>query len=191
MIKSTRPAITAKTIGLSDLIGVWRLESFITKVATMEPVYPLGHKPQGLLIYTADAFVSVQMMRRGRTAISSDAWRIGVESESEKVAGGYIGYCGTYLFDEGAATVCHMPEIALAPNLIGEQLARSVSLDQELLTLTVVNSQEEGASVETSLRWRKLDRDAEKSPLSSITPGSPATGCQPTMCFASRNLRNQ
>ena len=156
MFNNARPATTAKTILAASLIGVWSLENFTNTVAAMEPVHPLGHRPQGQLIYTPDGFVSVQMMRRGRPAIPSDEWSVGVASDHEEVARGYIGYCGTYVLDEGAATVCHMPDIAFVPNLIGEHLERSITLGEDQLTLTVVNSQRDGTSVETRLCWRRL-----------------------------------
>jgi hypothetical protein len=156
MFNNARSATTAKAILAANLIGVWSLESFTNTAAAVEPAHPLGHKPQGQLIYTSDGFVSVQMMRRDRPAIVSGDWSVGIECEYEKVASGYIGYCGTYVLDEGEATVCHIPNIALVPNLIGEQLKRSITLLKDQLSLTVVSSQEKGASIETRLCWRRL-----------------------------------
>lgn len=169
MFNNTHPASTAKTILAGDLIGVWSLESFTNTVAAMEPVHPLGYKPQGILIYTSDGFVSVQMMRRDRPAIASDEWSVVDESEHEEVPSGYIGYCGTYLLDESAATVSHIPDIALVPNLIGEQLKRSITLLKDELSLTVVNSQDEGTSMETRLCWRRLGPSRQEALLTVVT----------------------
>ena len=57
----------------SPFVGVWTLESFTEQSGSSEELNPLGAAPVGFLIYTADGFVSAQLMRRDRKALGTDS----------------------------------------------------------------------------------------------------------------------
>jgi hypothetical protein len=49
-----------------QLIGAWKLVSHVEKpVVGSEPVYPMGEKLEGIMIYAPDSYVSVHIMRPG------------------------------------------------------------------------------------------------------------------------------
>jgi N-ethylmaleimide reductase len=58
----------------SQLIGVWALVSYTDEQPNREDTYPFGPQPQGFLIYTADGFVSAQLMKPDRPAFQSPDW---------------------------------------------------------------------------------------------------------------------
>jgi hypothetical protein len=65
----------------SQLIGVWALVSYSDEQPGREDAHPFGPEPQGFLIYTADGFVSAQLMRPRRPAFCSSDWHHGTLQE--------------------------------------------------------------------------------------------------------------
>jgi hypothetical protein len=127
----------------SQLIGVWSLVSLTEEREGREDTFPLGEKPEGFLIYTADGFISAQLMRPGR----SD----GQEAESD-----YLAYCGSYDVDEEGGTVTHVPIVSLIPSWIRERQIRRIAISGENLTLqTPAVSGEDGSCFHYRLEWQK------------------------------------
>jgi hypothetical protein len=83
--------------------------SYTDEQSGREDILPFGPDPQGFLIYTADGFVSAQLMRAGRPAFHSLDWHQGTPEEYQACGIGYIAYCGTYEVVEKKATVTHVP----------------------------------------------------------------------------------
>jgi Lipocalin-like domain len=156
---------TPSLIVTTDLVGAWSLESYTDATEGAETVHPLGLNPRGLLIYTPEGFMSVQLMSLGPSPIEGDQWNAGTPSEYHVRASSFIGYSGEYRFDEITATVFHMPSVSFVPILTGERLKRQVKLDGDRLTLTVVTARVEGNSVKSSLCWLRLHAHPPMPPI--------------------------
>jgi hypothetical protein len=145
----------------SQLIGVWTLVSYTDEQKGRQHTHPFGPKPEGFLIYTADGFVSAQLMKPGRSAFRSRDWHNGTLEEYVECGSGYIAYCGTYEVDEENETVTHIPSVALLPNLIhGEQL-RTIKLNGDRLTLRATSvAVDDGVLVTSRLEWQRAGRHA-------------------------------
>ena len=102
--------------------------SYIDEQLDRDDSYPFGQDPQGFLIYTADGFVSAQLMKMGRPGLSFGRLASRDTEEYQASGSGYIAYCGTYEVDEVKATVTHIPSVSLLPNLIGKRQCRSIEL---------------------------------------------------------------
>lgn len=89
------------------LVGVWGLVAYTDEHENGDETQPFGPNPQGFLIYTADGFVSAQLMEPGRPAFHSSDWNHGTLEEYRASGSGYIAYCGTYEVDEEKATVAY------------------------------------------------------------------------------------
>ena len=94
-----------------QLIGVWALVSYVDEHPGIQDAHPFGPQPEGFLIYTADGFVSAQLMRPGRPPFSSSNWHHGTPQEYQVSGSGYIAYCGMYEVDEENATVTHIASL--------------------------------------------------------------------------------
>ncbi|MBV8166087.1 MAG: lipocalin-like domain-containing protein [Alphaproteobacteria bacterium] len=58
------------------LIGAWMLESYAEyPVDRSAPFYPLGEDAKGLILYTADGYMSAQVLRVGRPHFASGDWQ--------------------------------------------------------------------------------------------------------------------
>lgn len=139
------------------LLGVWELLEVVERPVDGSAVrLPLGERPIGLLVYTADGYMSVQLMRRGRSVPASADTADFTLEESAEMAGRYVAYAGRYDVDEGEATVTHTPAVALFPGWVGRPQLRAVQLDGDDLTLSTAGSWVSGGTpVTTRLRWRR------------------------------------
>jgi hypothetical protein len=155
----------------NQLVGVWTLESYRDEHPDGEDIHPFGPHPQGFLIYTADGFVSAQLMKPGRCAFHSSDWHNGTLEEYRESGSGYIAYCGRFEVDEEKATVTHIPSVALLPNLIDGRQCRSIDLHGDRLTLRVSGALVmNGVSITSRLDWKRaFSRIAINPDLGSVS----------------------
>jgi Lipocalin-like domain len=146
------------------LVGVWSLVTYSDEHEDCDDTQPFGPNPQGFLIYTADGFVSAQLMKPGRPAFHSADWHNGTLQEYEVSGSGYIAYCGSYEVDEVKATVTHIPSVSLLPNLIDGRQCRSIHLQGDRLVLRAARAPVAGGlNVTSRLEWKRITRDVEAS----------------------------
>jgi hypothetical protein len=121
----------------SELVGAWRYQSWTARDPT-GGVADLGEPVSGLVVITADGWLSVHMM----------------SSEPVQIAPGqtvsYLGYAGRYRM-VGDQLVTDV-EISSIPAWVGTQQVRDVELTGDVLMLAppVVDS------VRHELRWRRV-----------------------------------
>jgi hypothetical protein len=111
-----------------SLIGTWRLVSYEAHDAQGRISNPLGKNLLGLLCYTKDAFMSMQVMREDRPEYSSCDLHLSLMEEMAAAAGGYVAYAGRFSVDEAAATVTHHVQLSLSPKWVGTDQTRTVAL---------------------------------------------------------------
>jgi lipocalin-like protein len=94
-----------------DILGAWELVAFVGVDDAGHETYPQGRNARGLILYTADGYMSAQIMNpegRGVTA--------------------YLTYTGPYRFDEETATLHHRADIALWHSWRGSTQVRTAEL---------------------------------------------------------------
>lgn len=109
----------------TDLVGTWKLLGYGPSGAP--PASRVAPAHDGLLIYSADGYVSVSIAR-------SD---------------GFWGYCGKY--DVEGDTVVHHISMGMMPALPGTDQLRYATLEGKRLTLAV---REPGTRIE--LMWERV-----------------------------------
>jgi hypothetical protein len=137
-------------ISRDEVIGTWALQSYTRTSETGEIEYPLGSDAVGILIFTADGYMSAQLMRRGRPDYAKASTLGGTVEQSAEAARGYLAYAGGFDWDEDTATSHHHVEVSLLPNWLNHTQTRHASVDGGLLTL----SARVGGSIAT-LRWKR------------------------------------
>ena len=118
-----------------DLIGTWHLVSSEFRHTNGEVTYPIGQNAVGLLIYTAEGYMAVQLMRTDRPAFASDDVFQGTPEEIRAAYEGFTAYFGTYTVDDTAGKVTHNVQGHLFPNRIGSTVTREFTLVDQCLTL--------------------------------------------------------
>ncbi|MEU8891118.1 lipocalin-like domain-containing protein [Streptomyces sp. NPDC048442] len=123
----------------NELVGVWNLVSFHDlddEGTRLEG--PLGPAPRGLLVYTADGHVTVNMMRTTRGSAHGGPT--------------HMGYAGHWRLSGNK--VVHRIEVTPKAEWVGTEQLRDMVLDQDALTLygtAVVD----GRPQRRVLHWRR------------------------------------
>jgi hypothetical protein len=104
----------------AHLIGAWRLESYESRsVDGSNVIYPFGPDAQGIILYTADGFMSTQLMRSGRKSFTGSDPHEAQDDELASAASGYLAYSGAFtITDDGQ--IAHHIVVSLLPNWVGE-----------------------------------------------------------------------
>lgn len=121
------------------LVGTWKLVSYISKPAGGDgPIeYPLGKDARGYIIYTADGYMSAQIMRPGSKPYSTaDPFAI-ADDEAADAARHYLAYTGPFEVTEheGRIALKHHANLALVPNWAGDHQLRFCELKGSELVL--------------------------------------------------------
>ena len=143
-----------------QLIGAWKLESYVEKpVDGSAPVYPMGERPMGIIMYTPDGYMSAQLMRSGRSNFASGDWFNGTTEEYRKEASTYIAYSGPFHVNEEKKTLSHSMFVSLFPNWTGQTQPRVVKIDGDVLHLSTESPITSGGkTVMSYLQWRRADK---------------------------------
>ena len=142
----------AEPILASRLVGTWRLVDWTISADDGSVRRPYGEQPDGLLSYTADGHMQVNIAARDRApvlaAASTDAER------RDRAFLSYFAYGGTWTV--AGADVMHRVETALVQGLVGTNQVRRADLDGTALALSAdAVSATTGRTVRHVLRWRR------------------------------------
>jgi len=123
----------------SPFVGTWELVSWELTQPDGTTRYLYGRNVVGYLIYTADGYVSAEIMDPDRQQSdphfpleSAEAQTL-PDSDRACAYSTYISYCGTYTVDEG--TVTHHVKAGLIPSWTGSEQRRHFRFDDGRLIL--------------------------------------------------------
>jgi hypothetical protein len=141
-----------------ELCGTWILVDRIDRAAdgkvVTEPV--LGQDPIGILVYDRAGNVSVQIMKRFRSASSgTGAPHVPGSLNNTGSGNGYDAYFGKYKIDYKQHTVTHLIEGGISPTDVGKAVTRTFVLSGDELRLSFDTSNG-GVAVLRTLRWRRV-----------------------------------
>jgi hypothetical protein len=120
----------------ADLIGCWTLRSCRSVRENGEVSYPFGQNATGLLLYTPDNHMAVQIAAADRGSIGADnppSPAAGAEQRANAFST-YLAYFGTYEVERDR--VIHDVQTSLFPDWSGQRQVRAFTLDGGTLTLT-------------------------------------------------------
>ena len=143
------------------LLGTWHLERWeIAYGDGRPPTLPYGADATGLILYTADGWMSACIGRAGRPRLASDSVRSAPEAERLAAFESWFQSAGPDALRErigGGLEVMHHVTHALNPNFVGTEQVRKVDFDAEG-TLTLSASDTVPGSLVARhhrLRWRR------------------------------------
>jgi hypothetical protein len=147
---------TPRSLGAS-LIGAWRLLSCEeTDVETGEVFRPMGTTPDGLLLYTADGYMSAQLSAPARGAFASGDMYEGTPQEYADAGKTYLAYSGPYHVDEAKRVIQHEMFVSLFPNWQGQRQLRIAKLEGDELRLRPDRAHVFNGSLKTAeIVWRR------------------------------------
>lgn len=144
-----------------QLIGAWMLVSYEEKPVDGSPTnYPMSEKPQGIIMYTPDGYMSAQLSTPDRKPFASGDWFKGSDEDWKQEGSTYIAYTGEFHVDEEAKSLTHSMFISLFPNWIGQTQPRVVKIEGEYLFLHTANPIESGGKkVNSYLKWKRAPKN--------------------------------
>ena len=151
MVTAALP-LGAAADGRAQLVGVWRFVGESDTKDDGSPAQELAPPPrEGLLIYTPDGFMSVNLMPKGRH------WR-GESAAPEELVETVVhgsAYSGRYEVDSTARTVTHLTEVSVDPDYAGRPLVRTYSIvgDRLLLSGTF---HFKGETIHFTITWQRI-----------------------------------
>lgn len=139
-----------------DLLGAWQLESWTIGYSDRDGfTSPYGDDPQGLLLYTADGWMSASICRKERKPLAEDvSIRKLPDAVKADAFSSYFHYAGRYQVVDG--DVIHYVTQSLNPNFPGSQQLRHAELDGQTLVLSGKDQSGEVTRFH-SLVWHRLD----------------------------------
>ena len=136
-----------------SVVGTWRLVSCEGRSSEGDVSRPFGHAPVGFLIYGADGYMSVSLMRPGLPHFASGDRLRGSAEEVRLAREGFNAYCGTYEVDEARGTVVHHVAASDFPNYVGIDLVRRFTLEHGALALETPPVVRDGKTSTFRLVW--------------------------------------
>lgn len=136
------PNMSDEPAGLREaLLGGWELSSCDSVDIDSGAVsHPFGTAPRGLILYTADGYMSAQL------AGSSDV------AMQDTMSPSYIAYGGRFRVEEETATVHHEVSVSMLPELLARPQLRQARVDGDRLTLSA-STTNDGVTTHNTLVW--------------------------------------
>lgn len=149
--------MTSEAASIAELIvGSWSLVSYRTaNIDGSAEDFPLGQDARGIIIYTVDGHMAVQIAASHRPPYVDAALHGGTAEERAAAAASYLAYGGQYTVE--GRTVVHKPWVSLFPNRTGTDVPRFATIRGDLLTLDLVAPIISGGVERTgTLTWRRI-----------------------------------
>jgi hypothetical protein len=151
-------------ISKEDLTGAWKLESWTIGYADSDEfTHPYGEEPLGMLVYTADGWMSASICLPERASLPTGiSFRKLPDSLKAEAFSSYFHYAGRYRVVEG--DVIHYVVQSLNPNFPGSEQLRHAELDGQTL---VLSGKDEAGGVTRfhSLVWHRAGAVPQEKPI--------------------------
>jgi hypothetical protein len=136
-----------------DLVGRWRLVSWIAVHDDGRVEHPVGDRPQGVAVLGADGWMAVQVAATARPTMSSPDPFSATESEQAQAFATYLAYVARYEVhgDELQLSL----EMSLYPQWAGTTQWRGYRFDGDELVLRPPPVDLGGRRVVSEIRWQR------------------------------------
>jgi len=148
----------------NELIGTWKLLSYIeVPIDGDDSLFPMGKNPYGILMYSSDGYMAVQVSKEDRQPYKSNDKMMATQEEMLSSLQGYIAFCGRYRIDNSSAVVSYDIKSSLFPNWENRLQHRKVDFEGDVLYLKSTEPiLSNGVYVNSYMTWQRVDRSIEK-----------------------------
>lgn len=131
------------------LLGAWELVLWKNRRHDEDMDYPFGRDARGLLVYTADGHMSVQMVRLGVQPLGAPPASASIE-KLRAAFNGFVGYFGRFTVDAAHCIVVHHIDGAWHPDVKGDQVRHCRIVDDHLFL------EGEAPTGWVTIEWRRV-----------------------------------
>ncbi|SMC78441.1 lipocalin-like domain-containing protein [Papillibacter cinnamivorans] len=141
------------------LMGAWKLVSNLVTDEDGVTIHSMGEGATGLICYTNDGWMSVQIQAANRPRYDIPDMELGTDEQTLAVARSTFFYAGRVTVDEENQVVYHDLEFCLVPNWIGSRQKRYVRFEDDGNVLVLSTDRyrmgKDGKLRIGTLHWRK------------------------------------
>lgn len=138
---------------LEKILGTsWALEAFQSADKAGNVNFPLGEEAKGVIIFTNEQRMAVQIMAANREEEVSEEILDSMNTDAEKEMAklGYHAYSGPFDFDEEKAHLTTHVDMSAVATYVGSDQTRSAKIEGDTLYLSNVEHPER------KLVWKKI-----------------------------------
>ncbi len=136
-----------------QILGSWKLVSFIYKAEDGTSFYPYGKEANGIIIYDKSGYMSAVITRTDRPRLSTEDFGKLPDEEKMGLARGFMTYTGQYEIQSDR--ILHKIEIGYIPNWAGTTFVRFPSFEDGNLVLATLPATLRGKTFTGYLIWKK------------------------------------
>jgi hypothetical protein len=140
------------------LQGAWTLVRWdIDAGDGRTPQQPFGAGATGLIVYTADGWMSAAIARAGRPPLATPSVRQAPPAQQLAAFESYFHYAGPYALRsvDGVVHVVHRVQWSLNPNFVGSEQQRRVDFDGDADLLLSADEPAGAVTRRHRLHWRR------------------------------------
>lgn len=147
----------------NELIGTWKLLSYIeVPIEGDDSLFPMGKNPYGILMYSSDGYMAVQISKEGRLLYKSNDKMMATQEEMASSLQGYIAFSGKYKIDNNNAVVTYSIESSLFPNWKNQMQHRKIDFEGDVLYLKSTEPiLSNGVFVNSYMTWQRMGRSVD------------------------------
>jgi Lipocalin-like domain len=142
-----------------NIAGTWRLVAWRRLGEGGEITYPLGEEASGVLIYTADGKMAVQMLAADRPSIATDDALGGDLHQRAAAYSTCLAYFGSY--EVQGDSVIHRVDGSLFPNWSGTVQTRPFTFNGKELVLRTPPTKGADGTVVNEISWVREDPERD------------------------------
>jgi hypothetical protein len=136
------------------LVGSWQLQRYEVVVGGEPRPSILGARPQGLLLYNPDGYMSAIMIARNRDRVNAPSLLAAGDRAALAAARSCIAYAGCY--EVCGDQVHHHVQNSLLPDWVGQTLVRTIQWQGDVLTLSPPDEHtRSGKTVQRAITWSR------------------------------------
>lgn len=137
----------------AQLAGTWTLVAWRRVAQDGSVTYPLGDDASGVLVYTPEGRMAVQMTAAKRPSLATTNPIGGATQQRAEAYSTCLAYAGTY--EVQGETVVHRIDISLFPNWAGTEQSRPFTCDGSTLVLRTPPTQSPEGTIVNELSWAR------------------------------------
>lgn len=139
-----------------QFVGTWRLADYEYLRSNGERLWPFGQSPVGVINYTAEGFMSVQIMDSERPIfVGGNRWSATL-AEMAAAFESYLAYFGHYEVNSAEGFVLHHIEGSLFPEYTNTDQVRYYEFANDRLTLRTPPLPAGDETITGRLIWERI-----------------------------------
>ena len=139
----------------SQIIGTWELTRFeLLNLTSNQSIFPYGTSPKGILIFSAEKYMSVAIMANDRKPFVTESLQFASTEEKTKAIETYLSYSGSWNIEQDKIYVD--VKVSLLPNWTNVTHYRTLQHEGDTLSFQTPKIKQGNQEMIVELDWKKV-----------------------------------